>query len=70
MPATPLLVLCVPQLLQTLCAFFACALRGQAHVFVRAKIHAYGDLPKMLAKRRLLQSKRRISISAIWLLLS
>jgi|GEM_PF-6392125 len=70
MPAKLLLVLCVPHVLQTLCAFFACALRGRAHVFIREKIFACRDLQKMLTKRRLLQSKRRISTSAIWLLLS
>lgn len=69
MPAPLLLVLAPLHLFQTLCAFFACALRGQAPVFIRAKINACRDLPKILAKRRLLQSKRRTSTPALWLLL-
>lgn len=69
MPATLLLAFAILHLLQTLCAFFVCALRGQAYVFIRAKIDACRHLPKMLVKRRLLQSKRRISTPALWLLL-
>lgn len=69
MPATLLLILCVPHLFQTLCAFLVCAWRGQASVFVRSKIDACRDLPKVLAKRRPLHAKRRISIPPLWLLL-
>jgi GT2 family glycosyltransferase len=63
----PLAILLLPlHLLQTLASLAVCAARGEAVPFLRAKWDAIRGLPRMLAKRRGIQTGRRVSSWDVW----
>lgn len=63
----PLVLLLLPlHLMQTLTSLAACAARGHTVPFLRAKWDAIRGLPRMLTKRRSVQSGRRASSLDVW----
>ncbi len=69
MPLALIPVTFFPHLVYNLAAFFYFAVNGRGADFIRAKIDALKEIPKMLKKRRDIQQKRRVSSRYIWSIL-
>lgn len=70
LPASILALTLLPHLFYTLAAFLYFWRMGQGRVFLRAKADAIKGLPRALAKRRRVQSSRRITPARVWKLMT